>query len=157
MNHLSGYFFMVIAAMIVLSRPFTGKVFDRLGENVLIYPGLVIFVAGIIGLSLANSPFLFLISGGIIGVAYGALLPSFQTLPIKVSPVDRRGLATSTFFLFFDTGYSVGSYILGIIASHSSYRTMYFLSALVAGLAIVLYYWLHHRRARLKEDLRVQL
>ncbi|WP_134701285.1 MFS transporter [Ammoniphilus sp. YIM 78166] len=145
-NHMSGYFFMVFAAMIVLSRPFTGKMFDRMGENVLIYPGLFLFVVGMIGLSFASSPVLFLTAGAVIGLGYGALLPSYQTIAIKVSPNNRQGLATSTFFLFFDSGYGIGSYLLGIIASRTSYATMYLVSAFIAGFAALLYYLLHHRK-----------
>ncbi|WP_412973881.1 hypothetical protein [Paenibacillus sp. OAS669] len=39
LSSYASYFSMVFAAIIVASRPFTGKLFDRLSPNVLVYPG----------------------------------------------------------------------------------------------------------------------
>lgn len=152
----ASYFFMVFAAIILISRPFTGKLFDRLGAHVLVYPGLVLFVGGMIGLSQAHSAFIFLLTAGIIGLGFGALLPSFQTIAIQSSPAHRSGLATGTYFVFFDTGYASGSYILGVIAAHTNYRTMYLIGGLIVALTIVIYYGLHHKpqmRSRERNDI----
>ncbi|MFD3259962.1 MFS transporter [Paenibacillus lentus] len=150
MEPMASYFFIVFAALILISRPFTGRLFDRKGEHVLVYPGLFFFVIGMIWLSQANSPFAFLAAGGVIGLGYGALLPSFQAIAIKSSPIQRSGLATSTYFVFFDAGYGVGSYVLGVIAAMTSYGTMYFIGAIIVAFTTILYYALHHRRQRTK-------
>ncbi len=145
---IASYFFIVFAAMILISRPFTGRLFDRRGEHILVYPGIILFFVGMIWLSQAQSAMMFLIAGGIIGLGYGAILPSFQTIAIQASSVHRRALATSTYFVLFDTGYGLGSYILGIVAAHTDYHTMYFIGGLIVALSIVLYYLLHHRKQR---------
>ncbi|WP_261381534.1 MFS transporter [Paenibacillus cremeus] len=142
----SSYFFMVFAAMIVLSRPFTGSWFDRYGPNLLVYPGVLLFTLGMLTLSLAGSPVVFLLSGAVLGLGFGALLPSFQTIAIQASPAHRRGLATGTYFLLFDSGYGIGSYVLGVVAAHSNYHRMYFVAGLVVACSAVLYYGLHHRK-----------
>lgn len=141
----ASYFFMVFAAMILISRPFTGRMFDRLGEHVLVYPGIVLFVVGMVGLSQAHSPLIFLLSAGILGLGFGALLPSFQTIAIRSAPAHRSGLATGTYFVLFDTGYALGSYILGMIASYTSYHTMYLIGGLIVAFTILIYYGLHHK------------
>lgn len=146
MEPMASYFFIVFAALILISRPFTGKLFDRKGEHVLVYPGIFFFVIGMIWLSQANSTLSFLAAGGVIGLGYGALLPSFQAIAIKSSPIQRSGLATSTYFVFFDAGYGVGSYVLGVIAAMTSYGTMYFIGAIIVAFTTILYYVLHHRR-----------
>ncbi len=148
MEPMASYFFIVFAALILISRPFTGRLFDQKGEHILVYPGLFFFVIGMIWLSQASSPFAFLAAGGVIGLGYGALLPSFQAIAIKSSPIERSGLATSTYFVFFDAGYGVGSYVLGVIAAMTSYGTMYFIGAIVVAFTTILYYALHHRRQR---------
>lgn len=153
---MSSYFFIVFAAMIVLSRPFTGKVFDTRGPNILVYPGIFLFVVGMFGLSQAHTPYVFLATGALIGLGFGALLPSFQTIAVQAAPGNRRGLATSTYFLLFDTGYGLGSYILGIIASHTNYHTMYMVSSLIVAFTAVLYYLLHHRNLTLSVRTKVQ-
>ncbi|WP_240762754.1 MFS transporter [Paenibacillus thalictri] len=143
---MASYFFMVFAAMIVISRPFTGKMFDRKGPNVLVYPGILLFTAGMILLSLAHTSSVFLAAGAVIGLGFGALLPSFQTIAVQSSPGHRRGAATGTYFTLFDSGYGLGSYMLGILAARTNYHTMYFIAALVVACTAILYYSLHHRK-----------
>ena len=64
---------------------------------------------------------------------------------MKLAPEHRRGSATGTFFLLFDLGYGIGSYVMGMIASMTDYRMMYVVAALVPVLSAALYYVLHHR------------
>jgi MFS family permease len=146
MKSTASYFFVCFALLIVLPRPLIGKLFDRFGENILVYPGIVLFTAGMLALSRAQDATLFLISGAIIGLGYGMLLPVFQTIAIKAAPAHRRGLATGTYFLIFDAGYGLGSYLLGIVAVHTHYHTVYFVSAIVVAFTSILYYVLHHSR-----------
>ncbi|MBD3921358.1 MFS transporter [Paenibacillus sp. PR3] len=145
-SNITALFFVVFAVMIVVSRPIVGKVFDNYREHYLYYPGIALFIVGMLVLSAAHSAFMVLLSAMVLGVGYGALLPCFQTLAIKLSPAHRRGSATGTFFLLFDLGYGFGSYFMGMIASFTDYRVMYEGAGVVALLSAVGYYILHHRR-----------
>ncbi|HIW32771.1 MAG TPA: MFS transporter [Candidatus Paenibacillus intestinavium] len=142
----AGLFFIVFALTIIISRPFIGKMFDRLGENFLAYPGLICFASGMIILSQETSSTVLLLSAVIMGLGYGAILPCFQTIAIQSVPAERRGLATATFFLLFDAGYGVGSYLMGVIATHSNYRVMYFSAGVLALISLFIYYLMHHRQ-----------
>jgi MFS family permease len=153
MEQVASYFFMVFAAVILLSRPFTGKMFDRFGAHVLVYPGIFLFVVGMIWLSQAQTAFVFLFTGGVIGLGFGALVPSFQALAIKSAPSHRRGLATGTYFVLFDTGYGLGSYLLGIVAAKTNYHTMYLIAGLIVACSAFIYYFLHHKKERRPEPL----
>lgn len=162
LQSIAGYFFIVFAILILVSRPFTGRIFDKHGEHHLVYPGLILFAVGMIVLSQSAQGFSFLTAGGIIGLGYGALLPSLQTIAIQAAPMKHSALATGTFYVFFDSGYGVGSYLLGIIASNTSYGHMYFLSAIIVVFVVALYYLLHHRQqkkeitsAEIVQDLQV--
>lgn len=143
MGAVASYFFIVFAALVLISRPFTGRLFDRRGPHVLVYPGILLFTAGMIWLSRISSAPEFLATAGLIGLGYGAILPSFQTLAIQSAPVHRRALATGTYFVLFDLGFGLGSYILGIIAAHTDYRTMYLTAGTISVLALILYFLLH--------------
>jgi len=147
MMEVSSYFFVIYAIMIVVSRPFTGRLFDRMGENIVVYPSIILYAIGLILLSQAHTPTMFLVASGVIGLGYGSVFPSFQAIAIKSSPTERRGLATGTYFLLLDTGMGVGSFVLGIIASSTNYSFMYVLSSLVVVFGGVVYYTLHHQRA----------
>jgi MFS family permease len=142
----ASFFFVVYAAFIIMSRPFTGRWFDTYGENKVIYPGIILFAAGLFLLSQANSTFLFLLSGAIIGLGYGTIVPSLQTVAIKRADPSKRGLATSTFFTLFDTGIGLGSYILGILAVQIGFSTLYFTLAGVALFGLLVYYMLHGKQ-----------
>ena len=146
LQNIASYFFVVFAILILLSRPFTGRIFDKHGEHHLVYPGLILFALGLLVLSQSSQGASFLTSGAIIGLGYGALLPSLQTIAIQSAPMNRSSLSTGTFYVFFDSGYGVGSYVLGMIASSTSYGHMYFISAIIAISVIALYYLLHHRQ-----------
>jgi MFS family permease len=143
-SQLTGYFFVAFALMIVLFRPLIGKVFDKYNEHILIYPGILIFAVGLLSLSQATSGFMLMLSGIIMGVGYGALMPCFQTLALKLADKERRGTANGTFFLLFDLGYGAGSYLMGVVASYTDYRMMYEVAGFVTLISIAVYYLLHH-------------
>ncbi|MCQ4085405.1 MFS transporter [Saccharibacillus sp. JS10] len=146
LKSIASYFFIVFAAMVLLSRPFTGRWFDRRGAHMLVYPGIALFAIGMIALSQAHSATFFLITAAIIGLGYGAIIPSFQTLAIQSAPAHRSGLATGTYFVFFDLGYGLGSYLLGRLASSAGYSAMYAVGGVTVLLSLAVYYGLYHRR-----------
>ncbi|MBP2241880.1 MFS family permease [Cytobacillus eiseniae] len=143
----ASYFFVVYAAAILISRPFTGKWFDMYGENKIIYPSIILFAIGLVMLSQADTTLLFLSSGVIIGLGYGSLSPSLQTIAIKKSPASKRGLATSTYFTFFDSGIGIGSYALGVVAVYTSFSSLYIVLAGVVLLSFITYYFLHDKKS----------
>ncbi|MBZ9688161.1 MFS transporter [Clostridium estertheticum] len=144
-SEVAAYFFVSYAIMLILSRPFVLKLFDRSGANTVIYPAFFILIVGIISLALAKGPFMFLASGAIIGVGNGTLFSSFQTMAVSLCPGNRSGVATSTYFLIYDTGMGLGAFILGMIAAHTNYHLMYFISALIVLISTLCYYTLCHR------------
>ncbi|WP_415640048.1 MFS transporter, partial [Paenibacillus sediminis] len=74
-----------------------GKILDKYGEHVIVYPSIGAFTIGMLLLGLAHSPALFLLSGLVCGLGYGALLPCFQTIAVQAANVHRRAVAIATF------------------------------------------------------------
>ncbi|BAU25961.1 putative MFS family arabinose efflux permease [Aneurinibacillus soli] len=142
----ASYFYVVYAAMIILSRPLTGKLFDRLGGHVIVYPSILLYIIGLVTLSQAHTSLSFLVAGAVIGLGYGTLFPIFQTIAIQSSPAHHSGIATGTYLLLYDGGIALGSIILGAVASASNYREMYLVSAVVIAFSALLYYGLCHRQ-----------
>lgn len=136
---LASFFFVVFAAVMLITRPFTGRIFDEKGPAYILIPGFLCFFFGLFILSFMNSAGLFLIAGAFVGLGYGALVPSMQTLAIQSTSHQRSGYATATFFTLFDSGLAVGSYVLGFIAVQMGYRNVYLLSALLVLAVLVLY------------------
>ena len=132
-------FFVVFAAAMLVSRPFTGRLFDQAGPNYVIYPCLFIFAIGLFVLSVTHSATVLLIAGVLIGLGYGALLPSFQTMAVQTSPMNRSGHATATFFIMYDLGIALGSFILGIVSSHLGFSILYIICSIVVALTALAY------------------
>ncbi|MET4560310.1 MFS family permease [Lysinibacillus parviboronicapiens] len=145
------YFFIVYAIVILATRPFTGKLLDARGANIVIYPCLVLFAIGMYAFSAATSTVVFLIAAACIGVGYGNFNSVAQAIAIKVTPNERLGLATSTYFILYDLGLGVGPYFLGFFAPTIGYSAIFLTMVFVILLSIVLYYFLYGKYENLKQ------
>ncbi|QIZ10402.1 MFS transporter [Priestia megaterium] len=152
LTEISSLFFVVYAIVLLISRPFTGKWLDQHGPNVIVYPSIALFAIGMFILSQSGSAVSFLLSAGMIGLGWGTLFPTFQTIAIQDAAPRKRGLATATFLSIYDLGIALGSFLLGLAAAKMDYSSLYFLCSFYILLGIVLYYFLHTRKqASLKE------
>lgn len=145
------YFFIIYAVVILATRPFTGKLLDARGANIIIYPCLVIFAIGMYAFSSATTTIAFLIAAACIGVGYGNFNSVAQAIAIKVTPNERLGLSTSTYFILYDLGLGVGPYFLGFFVPSKGYSTIFFSMIFVILLSIVLYYFLYGKYENLKQ------
>lgn len=145
LTRFTSYFFAVYAILDGVPRPILGRVFDKVGANAVIYPGIVLYVLGQFFLSGTSTGFGYLGSAAVLGIGYGALFPSFMTLAVQSAPTSRKGYATSTYYFFIDVGIACGSLLLGLVAGYSNYHVMYLVSGSVMALALPLYFVLHHR------------
>jgi MFS family permease len=151
----ASYFFVVYAVVLLISRPFTGKWFDQYGENVIVIPSIIVFGIGMLVLSFTHTPLTLLLSGGLIGLGWGTLVPSFQTIALKKVPA-RAGAATATFFTIFDIGMGVGSYVVGAIATGIGFSSLYFNSSFIIFGAIILYIMIHGRKVETKTKTTIE-
>lgn len=145
----ASFFFAVYSIAILISRPFTGRIIDIKGENIIVYPALLILAFGFILLSQAHSALVLLLSGILIGLGFGNFQSTAQTIAVKVSPFHKMGQATSTFFILFDLGVGLGPYLLGLLEPYIGFRGIYFLASIISLLCIVAYYFLHGRKTNL--------
>lgn len=141
-------FFLMYAVAILISRPFTGPLMDRRGENVIMYPAFIIMALGLLILSQVESGRGLLISAALLGLGYGNIQSVCQTIAIKSTHLARMGFATSTFFIFLDAGLGFGPYFLGLALTQISYSQLYLYSAIASLGAIVLYYLVHARHLK---------
>lgn len=136
---VASYFYAVFAAAMLLTRPFTGKIYDTKGPKFVVLPAFVLFGIGLIMLAMANGAVMFLCSAIFIGIGYGTLTTSFQSLAVQSTTHQRSGYATATYFTLFDLGIAVGSYILGLIAVGISYEMVYYIAAALLVVVFILY------------------
>ncbi|MFL0197467.1 MFS transporter [Clostridium sp. WILCCON 0269] len=142
----SSLFFVVYSVFVLVSRPFTGRWFDKKSENFVMYPAILLFAAALFILSQTHKGFSLLLVGALFGLGYGTTSSSVQAIAVKVSPKNRIGLATSTNFIFQDLGIGIGPFILGYFVPLIGYRGLYIMMAAVEFICLFLYYFLHGRK-----------
>ena len=64
---------------------------------------------------------------------------TFQAMAVATVPPWRRGVATSTYFVFFDLGIAIGSFTAGIIAGAVGYAAMFQIMAVFPILACLFF------------------
>lgn len=152
----ASFFFVMYAVFLLASRPFTGRWFDQYGENAVIYPSIVLYSVGLLLLSQANIGIILLISGALIGIGYGTFQSSTQAIVVNKAPHHRIGLATSTYFSFYDLGIGVGPFLLGLVIPFLGYRGLFLSMAIIAFLSIVVYYFIHGKHVSKRKVTHVE-
>lgn len=141
----AGVFFVAYAVAMLISRPFTGKAFDRHGDLPVMTSGFFAFVAGLVVIgSSANDPML-LAGACLMGYGIGTIQPSGLTLAVRRAANDRFDVANSTFFICLDAAIGLCPILLGWTVGTIGYRGLFILLGAVAGVAFFVYLALRKR------------
>ncbi|SHH55759.1 Predicted arabinose efflux permease, MFS family [Sporobacter termitidis DSM 10068] len=141
-------FFIVYAAAILICRPLAGKLLDKRGDNIVMYPAVVFYALSLLALAFARGGTMFILAAVLMALGYGNILNMGQTIAVKSVDRHKVGSATSTYFVFSDIGLGLGPVLLGLIAGAGGFAAMYLAEAAVVALGVPLYGLLHGRRAR---------
>lgn len=148
LENAAAYFFICYAAGILATRPFTGRIFDRRGENPMMYAGLAVFAVGMLLTGIAANGTLLLIAAFLDGVGMGAVTSVTLSIGVKYASAERLGMANATYYIFLDAGLTLGPIIGGLMVPLIGYTGTYALGTPVALGGIVLYYFIHGRLHR---------
>lgn len=151
----ASFFFVIYAGAVLISRPFTGRLLDLKGANIVMYPCLLVFALGMMLLSYANNGFTLLLAGAIIGLGFGNIQSTTQAIAVKLTPPHRIGLATATFFIFLDIGFGIGPYILGMVIPLTGFRTLYLVISILVLALLILYYFMHGKKDSIESKQRL--
>lgn len=144
----ASFFFMIYTVFVLISRPFTGRLMDKKGANIIIYPALVSYAAGMLFLSSASSSAMLLLAGALVALGFGNISSISQAIAVRLAEPHRVGLATATFFIFYDLGNGLGPTILGLIVPATGYSGLYLILGLMVLATISLYYLLYGKKER---------
>lgn len=140
-------FFLVYAASVLLSRLVVGRVQDRRGDNVVVYPAIVAFGAGLAVLGMARSNAVVLLAGVLMGLGFGTLMSAMQSITVGLVPARRVGVAVSTHYFMIDLGTGCGPVLLGLALAKLEYHQMYLALAGLVLPAAAVYHLVHGRFA----------
>ncbi|MCS1351749.1 MFS transporter [Mechercharimyces sp. CAU 1602] len=136
----AGLFFGIYATAMMFVRPFAGKLADKRGFSVVVYPGFLFSIVGIVLLSWADNLLWIALAAVFFGVGFGAVQPCLTALVYREISPERRGAATATYMIVADVGIASGSYLLGVLAKFTGYTAMFMGCSLVLLIGVLLYY-----------------
>ena len=144
----SSFFFMVYTVSVLISRPFTGRLMDKKGANFVMYPAFILFGSGMLVLSSASNSVTFLLAAALIAFGFGNITSVGQTIAVNLAEPHRMGIATATFFIFYDIGTGFGPSLLGFIIPITGYGILYAILGILVFGTSVLYYFLYGKKER---------
>ena len=145
-------FFVVYALSITVARPIAGVLFDRKGEDFVMYPTYACLAIGLLVLSFTTQSWEMLVAGVFVGLGYGTFMSNGQAICVKLVEEVRIGVAVSTYFVMLDLGLGVGPYILGAFKESLGFQGIYSAVGLGAIGCAALYYLLYARRRSSREE-----
>lgn len=145
----SGLFFTFMAAGMMTSRIFSGRLVDRGYIPQVIKVGMVIVtlcyvsLAGlkaVVGASEVAADVLFVVTALTVGVGFGIIFPAYNTLFVNLAEHNRRGTATSTYLTSWDVGIGLGLVSGGIISQNASFSWAYVMGSGLCMVSTLLFF-----------------
>jgi MFS family permease len=130
----------VLAVVIATTRPFIGRLSDRLGHRRILLPCFALIVAGYGLLTVTHSTATFVVAAGVFAVGFGSAYPAFAAFVMTHVESRKRAAAYGSIIAAFDTGIGTGSVSLGWLVEHVSFEAAFGVAAVVAALSIPYFY-----------------
>jgi MFS family permease len=118
-------FFLVLTIVMVMIRPVSGRMYDKYGHKLIIYPAVISGIIGLTLLAVTQNTLTLLIAAFFYGIAYGTVAPTLQALAVSAVSKEKQGTANAMYFSSMDLGMALGSAGLGLLASYTSYHFIY--------------------------------
>lgn len=158
-----GFFFSILAAGLIFSRLFSGKLVDKGKMNQTIQAGIAVTVFGMLllasleklnELSHLATNIVFFVVPLVLGLGYGLVFPAYNTLFVNLAPNNRRATASSTFMTSWDIGIGLGLVLGGRLAdTHGGLSMAFLIGAILLVFSLLYYYKIagpHYLRNKLR-------
>jgi len=129
-------YFTVLAVVVAMTRPFSGRLADRIGRRKVFLPCLALIAVGLALLSLGGTRPLLIWSALVFGTGFGTAYPVYAAHVMDHVVPERRGAAFGGILAAFDTGIGTGSIATGWLIDHYGFGAAYATAALLASLSI---------------------
>jgi MFS family permease len=126
----------VLAVVILLTRPLSGSLADRVGYRRVLLPCLVLIAAGLTVLATGSTRLSLVASAVIFGVGFGTAYPVFVAHVLRDVGPERRGAAFGAILAAFDTGIGTGSTTVGWLIEHVGFSTAFGVAAALSAVAL---------------------
>jgi len=137
----------LLAIVILLTRPLSGALADRIGYRRVFMPCLVLIALGLALLASASSLAWLVASAILFGVGFGTAYPVFVAYVMRDVHATRRGAAFGAILAAFDTGIGTGSSTVGWLIERVGFSAAFGVAALLSAIALP-YFVVVERRLR---------
>ncbi len=121
----------VYGISIISTRLATGRLLDRGNRSQFVALAFVAMALGLVGYAFARSQLVLLPSTVLMAIGSGILHPVLITVHMERFPENEKGRASAAFYLSFDLGIGLGTWLLSPALEWFSLREVF----LIAGLA----------------------
>ena len=131
----------VAYSVIVLSiRLFGARIPDVLGPWRTARDALSISTIGLATMGLWRTPTGLVVGALVFAVGQAMTFPALMTIAVRSAPESERGAAIGTFTSFFDAGFGIGAFALGIVSDSFGFGGSFIAASFVSlgGLALLL-------------------
>ncbi|MDO5499995.1 MAG: MFS transporter [Propionibacteriaceae bacterium] len=135
----AGVYFLVYAVVIAISRPGAGMLQDRLSDDIVTIPLLVLVAAGMVLTALAGGPVVLLVGAAVLGLGYGTVISVGQAIAVSRMTPAQMGLGVSSYFLIVDAATGLGPVLMGSFIESLGFQNTFLIGAVLPLLALVLY------------------
>ena len=143
-----GIYLTTLAIVILLTRPLSASLADRIGYRRVFVPCLAFITAGLASLAMLRGTRSALIGSALVfGLGFGTAYPVFVAYVMRDVHARRRGAAFGAILAAFDTGIGTGSTMVGWLIQQFGFATAFGAAAALSALAIP-YFLVVDRRQR---------
>lgn len=146
--HAASLFYLFYAFSAIFTRPLSGSLYDKRGENTIFIFIFIFTIISLCTLAFAKTSFMLLLAGILFGIGFGNFHSIGQVVSLTLVTKSRYPQATTTFFVFFDFGIGIGPYIFGHVVPSIGYNGMYLTLAGTVCCSAVLYYFVHGKKVK---------
>jgi MFS family permease len=135
-----GFFFTIYALVMLLSRPVSGSLSDRVGRMAVAVPGMVVISAGLGLLAISGQWWSLGLSAALLGIGVGTAMPVLMALMIDLVGPAERGGAMSTYGIGMDVGIGTGAAVQGMVVEAYGFGAAFSLAAALPLVAVAAYW-----------------
>jgi MFS family permease len=137
-----------LGGAMLLTRPFAGRVGDRLGYRRILIPCLAFIAVGMALLSQAESRGGLILSALVFGVGFGTAYPVFVAYVMRDVSAARRGAAFGAILAMFDTGIGAGSVASGWLIQRFGFSVAFGVGAALSAVSLPYFLAIDRRLSR---------
>ncbi len=147
-------YYIISAVFLVLFRPLTGDLSDKYGIHKIIIPCLAIFCIYFVLISGVSSKWELWFCALLNAAGFSSAHTLLQAIVMKLTPSNRRGAASSSCYIGYDGGTTVGGLINGKIAENVGYSGLFLanIAPIAFGILLMVSWILLKKEIRYPED-----